>query len=228
MFKEMIKISTIGLITIGQSPRVDLKKDIVHILRDDINIIEIGILDDYTYEAAAKKFSPEKDDVVYVSRMRDGKQIKMGRKKIIPLIQSTIDILNRMNVDIIALLCTGVFPNFNSNAIFVEPQRLVHSVIKELSIDKKVGIVVPDQAQLEYSNKIWSKSNVDYSINVASPYLEGEIDNLYNKIKEDNIDFIYLDCIGYSVHMKNKIRKKMKKPVILPRNIVANILNELA
>lgn len=220
-------MSKIGFITIGQSPRVDLHKDITNILRDDIEIVEVGILDNYNYEEASKKFSPDENDVVFVSRMRDARQVKMGREKIIPLIQEAINNLDDDNVDIIVLLCTGVFPDFYSKSIFIEPQRLVHSVIKELSINKKVGIILPDNDQVEFSNKTWDIPNIDYSLNVLSPYLEGSFNKLYSELTKDEVDIVYMDCIGYSIEMKNKIKNKINKPVIIPRTIIAHILNEL-
>lgn len=40
-------------------------------------------------------------------------------------------------------------------------------------------------------------------------------------------DLILLDCIGYTAQMKEKLKALTKKPVILPRTLVARMVCEL-
>ena len=47
------KQKTLALLTIGQSPRVDLTDDVLSRLPDDIRIVEYGALDPYTLEEEA-------------------------------------------------------------------------------------------------------------------------------------------------------------------------------
>ena len=63
----------IGAITIGQSPRTDVTKDLKEILVD-FELLECGALDEYSYQEVLEKFQPI-DDNLFVSRMRNGKEV---------------------------------------------------------------------------------------------------------------------------------------------------------
>ena len=64
----------IGAVTIGQSPRVDVTKDIMGIFGSSVELIQAGGLDGLTKEEI-KAFAPEKDDYVLVSRLTDGSSV---------------------------------------------------------------------------------------------------------------------------------------------------------
>jgi protein AroM len=42
-----------------------------------------------------------------------------------------------------------------------------------------------------------------------------------------NVDLIVLDCIGYTLKMKEKLKEMTGKPVLLPRSILARVIREL-
>jgi protein AroM len=64
-------MKTIGLLTIGQSPRDDVLPGLLEILGEGYEIIEAGALDDLTLEDI-NKVEFKHDDYILVSRMRDG------------------------------------------------------------------------------------------------------------------------------------------------------------
>ena len=68
----------IGAVTIGQSPRVDVTKDIMGIFGSSVELIQAGGLDGLTKEEI-KAFAPEKDDYVLVSRLTDGSSVTFAR-----------------------------------------------------------------------------------------------------------------------------------------------------
>ena len=62
---------TIGLVTIGQSPRVDLTPDLETLWQSRYTLLERGAQDDLSPEAIAK-LAPAADETVLVSRLREG------------------------------------------------------------------------------------------------------------------------------------------------------------
>ena len=80
----------IGAVTIGQAPRTDITDDIRPMLASNIELVEYGALDPYSYEEASEKFAPKKGESVLVSRMRDGRQVTMSEAAVIPLVQDCI------------------------------------------------------------------------------------------------------------------------------------------
>ena len=73
----------IGAVTIGQSPRVDVTKDIMGIFGSSVELIQAGGLDGLTKEEI-KAFAPEKDDYVLVSRLTDGSSVTFAERFILP------------------------------------------------------------------------------------------------------------------------------------------------
>ena len=123
----------IGAITIGQAPRTDITRDILPLLPDYMTLTEYGALDDMTYEEVMSQFAPSEDDEVLVSRMRDGRQAKFTERFIRPLVQKKIDQAEAEGVSAIILFCTGVFPEFRHQVLFIEPQPLFHAIAAKLA-----------------------------------------------------------------------------------------------
>ena len=89
----------IGAVTIGQAPRTDITDDIRPMLASNIELSEYGALDPYSYEEACERFAPSGEGAVLVSRMRDGRQVTMSEKAVIPLVQDCIARAEQDGVD---------------------------------------------------------------------------------------------------------------------------------
>lgn len=222
-----MKKTNIGVITIGQSPRTDLKEDIDRIISEKLNIIEKGALDDFDLEYVRLKLQPDSGDTVLVSRMRDGEQVVLSEEKIIPLLQACINDLEAKDCEIIIILCTGKFPDFQHKGVLIYPQKLIHRITEILAEDGSLGIIVPDEAQVHKTEELWISKGIKPKVVAASPYLD--IENLRKKCKYlSDTSIIYMDCMGYSQNMKEIVAEETEKLVILPRNLVFTIVNELA
>ncbi|WP_432403740.1 AroM family protein [Wukongibacter sp. M2B1] len=215
----------LGIITIGQSPRVDLTGDMLNILRKDIEVIERGVLDSFTLKEVNEYFRPIEGEARLVSRMRDGNQVILDEGKIIKELQTVIYELEK-EVDMILLLCTGKFPKLYSKKTLIMPKPIVKSVIDVLRDGKKIGVVIPDISQKEDIELWWKSVEIDVEIFAYSPYTSNcPIDNIV--FKDDSIEHIVLDCMGYTQEIKSKIIEKTGKKVILPRTLLARIINEI-
>ncbi|WZL73821.1 AroM family protein [Clostridiaceae bacterium 35-E11] len=218
----------IGAITIGQSPRVDIMEDVQQLLGGEFEIIERGALDNFNYETVQSTFYPSKGDTVLVSRMRDGKQVKLGEEKIIPLLQENIYYLEKQGCQIILMMCTGKFPKFQHEALLILPQELLHMIAQKLSGSERIGVIVPDRDQIEAIRERWNQYGVEVEMAVASPYQKGDhmikaAENFRNK----DVELIFMDCMGYSVKTKREVRRISGKPVLLPRTLAARVIQEL-
>ena len=69
----------IGFITIGQSPRDDIMKDILPIIGDDIEILQKGALDNLS-EEELEEIAPQSGDTVLVSSLRDGRSVSRSEE----------------------------------------------------------------------------------------------------------------------------------------------------
>jgi len=223
---HMIKI---GAITVGQSPRTDLMPDMEKIFMDSIEVIQMGGLDGLTKEEIAE-FVPQPGDNILVSRLRDGSSVTFGESYVLPRMQNCIYELEQQGVSLILFLCTGEFPSdFQSKVPLIFPNNILTAVVPAAMPGCRLAIVVPDAGQTEQVTRKWLRAGAD-SVRIfpVSPYngLQDVLDTV-KTIPADEIDMLVMDCIGYTVEMKEKIYEIVKKPVILPRTLVARMINEL-
>lgn len=217
----------IGLLTLGQSPRADILPDIMMILGQEFEILEAGALDGYTYEEVERLPIREGEEIL-VTRMRDGREVKVTKSFIVPLIQRRISELER-EVGIILLLCTGRFPEFKSKALIVTPSEIVRGAVNAAIRRGKLGIVYPAKEQIVHAQREWGREGLEVYADAASPYgPEEEIVALADRLAEKNLDLILLNCMGFGYRTKLLIKERTKRPVIQANTLVARVLKEIA
>src|SRR5512133_2996340 len=123
----------VGLVTIGQSPRRDgLVEEISQVLDGGFEVIISGALDGLA-RAEIDRMAPEPGDYILTSLLSDGSSVRFAKKHILAGLQRRIDEMNERRADVIALVCTGVFPNFASKKPLVYPQTVVPSLVKGMA-----------------------------------------------------------------------------------------------
>jgi len=218
-------VKRVGLVTIGQSPRVDVVPEIRDVLGSaDIEIVECGALDKLSKDEVAR-LAPREGEYVLVTRLRDGSEVRVARERILPLMQECIDRLE-LSVDVVGLLCTGEFPELRSRKLLVEPSDLLVKVAESLK-PSKLGVVVPDPAQIDLTRRKWRGVAQDIKVLSVSPYT-GTLSELRRAAEElSDRDLIVLDCIGFSREAKKVVATASGKPVLIPRTLLGRVLREL-
>lgn len=213
---------TIGVLTIGQSPRVDVTPSVQGILGDDVLIQEAGGLDRFT-DDEVEQVAPIPGDTTYVSRMRNGKQVKISKSKLMPLLQEELAQLER-EVSVVIMLCTGDFPDLKSTKPILYPDKILNSTVQAVMSRGKLGIIIPLAEQKDSLGKKWKHFEV--IAEAATPYEESDVIGAAKRLKEQGAAMIVLDCIGYNEQHKEEAIKGSGLPVILPRTLVARIAAE--
>lgn len=222
-----MRTNKIGLVTIGQAPRVDLVPEIRSILGNNIEIAEKGALDNLTLNEV-KGLYPEKDDDMLVTRMKDGTEVKVSEQYIYPKIVDKIKEFENDGIKIILLACTGEFPEFSSDSLVIRPQKVLYNVVNALAQNSILGVIVPNKLQINAAKMRWSDSALKVVVEQGSPY--GEIEGIKRaaeKLAMKNADMIVMDCIGYTLKMKEIVKEKTGRPVILARTITSRVIQEL-
>jgi protein AroM len=189
--------------------------------------IEAGALDGLTKEDIAR-LAPKKGDYTLVTRMRDGTDVMVARKRIVPLVQKQLDKMALDGAAAVALLCTGEFAALKSKIPLLEPDRLLDGVVPGIMKRGLLGVMVPSSDQLIQVKKRWSKLGLKPHVETANPYKDLiEIENAAARLAQANPSLIVMDCMGYSVKMKQIVREHTQKPIVLARSILAKIIAEL-
>lgn len=218
----------IGIVTIGQSPRPDVVKEMSFYFGENINILERGALDGLALEQV-KKLSPEAGMMPLCTRMSDGTEVIIAKEKIIPLIQHSIHELNENNVSIILLLCVGSFPYFESDCLILYPQRIVDRCVESLiGRTHHLGIIIPLPEQEDWARDNFSLLTPQITVTDISPYGDlSRLSHAIKDIKDANCDLIVMYCMGFTREIAKEVRRLTGKPVILSNSIVARTIGEL-
>ena len=221
-------MTKIGMLTIGQTPRVDLLPTLIEILGDEHEIIEAGALDGLNLENV-KGIEILPDDYILVSRMRDGTEVKITKRFVIPRVQEKITELEEKGVRLTVVMCTGAFPQFESKGLVVTPQEILKGVLNGSLKKGKLGVVYPTEEQMPGAQSNFGSDDVETYADVTSPY-EGseELEALAGRLSAQNLDLILLNCFGFSSDLKKYIAERTGVPTIQSNAVVARVLKELA
>lgn len=224
-YKEGVP-NRLGAITIGQSPRTDILPDLRVFLGVDIEIIQAGALDGFSPDAVGA-LAPGPQDEVLVTRMRDGTGVRIAGHHIPPLLQQRFNELEGQ-VGAFMLLCTGTFAPFQSVRPILYPERILFGLITAIASESHIGIITPDPQQIAQQRSRWREVASKVTVAPHSPYAkDASIEAAARVLAEANVDLIVLDSLGYSLAMKDLVRRVTGRPVILPRSALAKVAQEL-
>ena len=160
--------------------------------------------------------------------MSDGRQATFSGDKVVPLVQAKIDQAEADGCRAIIVLCTGSFPELRHTVPLIFPQPLLHSNARALAGGRRVAVMVPDPSQIEQAREWWSMSGVEVDIVSASPYqgIDG-VTRAAATLKGADDAFLCLDCMGFTLAMRDAARRASGLDVLLPRTLVASVVSEL-
>jgi protein AroM len=217
-----------GMITIGQSPRIDIVPEMREVMGPEIEIMEAGALDGLTLEEV-KRFYPRRRDYILCTRMSDGTEVVIAKRFILPRVQQCIDLLTERGAEILVFICTGHFPPFSSKRLFVEAQKIVdHFILALHGENERMGLLIPLSDQIEQARSKYRRLKGEMIIRSASPYAsEDEVTQTAKELKKADPHLIVMHCMGYTQAMKKKVMEITGKPTILARSLVARTVKEL-
>lgn len=223
----------LGLITVGQAPRVDITPYMAEILGPGVELIEKGALDGLSPEEL-DKLAPTGNESILASRLKDGSEVIMSHKKVMPLVQQRIDELNAEGVNLILLLCTGIFPKFNSEVLILESQKIVdHFLEAVVQPDQALGLFVPKQEQEHSGGDKLAHITSKVVTACASPYDRDGRSSLdqfkqaARNMMDRKPDLIVLHCMGYNQTHRQLLADICSIPIVVANSIVARTVAEL-
>lgn len=219
--KEMV--FKLAAVTVGQSPRDDILPEIREIIGGDIDITEVGVLDDLSAEDIAA-MAPIGSEKRLCTRLRDGSEVVTSKAKTAIRLNTVLEQLGKANFDDIVLLCTGYFDDLHCSQPLIESQRLVDGYLTAMSFgNRKIGVIVPLAEQTDEP-----KQHADYesaATTYASPYSGDRLREAGQELAD--MDLIVMHCMGYTNAMRQTVMKASGRPVVLARNVIATGINQL-
>jgi protein AroM len=217
---------TIGLLTIGQSPRVDITGNFA-----GFDFVEGGALDGLSLDAVHRDFAPGPDDVaaghtVYVSRMADGTEVKVLKSAVSRGLQQRIDEIAG-DCSAIVVLCTGTFEGLRSPVPLIFPDEVLRRAVVDGGLGAHLHVVMPAAEQRPFLEGKWEPVTQRRSFSSASPYQPFPAAEVARSVLRDGTPSgVVLDCMGFRTEHREALAAALAEagasdlPIILPQRAV--------
>lgn len=225
---------SLGMVTIGQAPRVDIVPEMAELLGRGVAILERGALDGLSPEEIAG-LAPAPDDEILVTRLADGRAVFVGKRRVTPRVQLQIDELEAAGVAMTVLLCTGTFHGLRASRPLVEPDKILLGVLRGLTFRGRLGILTPSPRHLPQADARWRGYGFDPVVVALSPYehdlaLEAPASPLSSAVlglRQGGVGLVLLDCIGFRRRTRETLQAALGVPVLVANLLVARVVGEL-
>jgi len=219
----------VAFFTIGQSPRSDVVPEMAPVLGAHVRIDEFGALDGLD-AAGLAALAPRPREYRFATRMRDGSQIELDAAAAEARLADVMRQADGQGYDVLVPLCTGtaIAP---MRTLVVEPQQVVDHLVAGLAQHcRKVGLVVPLQAQVDAFHMA-VPLECETQVVHASPY-EPDAQQAARNFEAAGralalCDLIVMHCMGYAQRMRQAVAEASGRPVLLSNRLVAQALAQL-
>ena len=218
----------VGLVTIGQSPRVDVVPDMETILGPAVTVRERGALDGLS-RAQIAELAPRAGDDILVTRLTDGTPVFVAKRHVVARVQAAIGDLERSGVTMTALLCTGAFPALEASRLLVLPHQVLLGMLRALRWPGRLGIVTPSVQHVPQTEARWRADGFDPIVVPLSPYEEespAEVARTAEALRAGRAGLVALDCMGFRRKTRDEIQRLTGAPVLLANLLVARVIAE--
>ncbi|MGH7067683.1 MAG: AroM family protein [Acetobacteraceae bacterium] len=210
-------------VTIGQSPRPDIMPELLAAARTPLGAEECGVLDGLD-EREIAGMSVRNGAALLVSRLRDGQEVVLDHRAVESRLVTLLGELDRSGYDLIVLLCSGRFRKFALVTPFIEPEHVLDHFAQGLAYGaQRIGVMLPHREQIADFSPL---PGLAARFDVVSPYAgagEERFRAAGRALKDTGL--IVMHCMGYTEAMRRSVMKEAKRPVLLPRRVVAHAID---
>ncbi|MFE0591281.1 AroM family protein [Micromonospora echinospora] len=189
----------LGLVTIGQAPRVDLVPDVETAL-SGVDWVEHGALDLLDADGIAR-LEPRGGERTLVSRLRDASRVRLGATSIAPALDDAIRRCVADRCATVLVLCTGRVEHGPAAVPVLHAEDLAHDLVAQLVGEGRLGVLCPVPEQLTDIRDRWEERLGRPVVAAAvDPYTAGpdEVAAAGREVAAAGADLVFLDCIGYT------------------------------
>lgn len=215
--------------TIGEAPRDDVVPYLREQLGSEIEIIEDGILN-HLEEQERLQLDAQDDSLHMVTRSRDGTAYRLNYQRAIPHMQRVVDGLVEQGADLVVILCGADWSPVTASVPVVNPGKLFPNLVQALGQNLRLGIIKPDEKQIPHTERQFAELGIDAVVTAASPYRPERLElarQAAHYLAEQNVDMVWMTCIGMPESMRAAVQEVMPKPTLLARSVIARVIGEL-
>lgn len=211
-------------LSVGQTPRSDLIDEMLESLDVPIEAVEIGALDGLR-AAEIDALRVRAGEPSIVTRLADNTDIVVSKPRIGQRMADIVAGVEPHAFDLIVILSTGLFREFDSSCPTVNAQRALESAVISLATQgTAIGLVQPLEKQIA---ELTIPALECYRI-TASYAADGDRDSLARAVLDlADCEIIVLNSVSFTEADRDMVAKASGKPVVLARRIIASAIRLL-
>jgi protein AroM len=218
-------METIGIITLGQTPRPDLERVFRRHL-PDANLLVRGGLDEVPASEIDAVAAAGGEYPLFVL-LRDGSHREISLYKLKPYLDRRAREVAAAGASVSALMCAGNFPDLDSPIPMVYPSRILTAVARGICRGHRIGVVTPNAGQVAPATAHWREKGFHPAVTVASPVEPGALDRAAAALADPGLELIVLDCMGFPPDAARQMRERTGRPVLCPQGLVPRVMAEM-
>lgn len=218
-------VDTIGIITLGQTPRPDLERVFRRHL-PDANLLVRGGLDDVP-AAEVNALAAAGGEYPLFVILRDGSHREISLYRLKPYLDRRAREAADAGAAISVLMCAGDFPDLDSPIPMLYPSRVLTAVARGVCRGNRLGVVTPNAGQVAPATNHWRKKGFHPAVTVASPLDPEALSRAAAALADPGLELIVLDCMGFTPEAARRMRELCDRPVLCPQGLIPRVLAEM-
>lgn len=218
----------LGVVLIGQSPEADCEPALRQVLGENVEIVTRGALDGMS-RAEIDKLKPADGKDALFTRLPDGAAVTISKRAVTQGAQGQLERFVREGVDATLMFCTGAFKGLKSAGLVIFPSAVLSAVTAALLPAGRLGVLVPLPEQVASAITQWSRPDVEVFAEALTPDDPDAkaVDIAAARLAARKPHLVVMDCMGYSIADKERVRRIAGAPTVLAVTLAARVVQEL-
>lgn len=211
-------------VSVGQTPRADLISEMLSSLDIQIEALELGALDGLS-PRQIDELRVRPGEASIVTRLADNSEIVVSKPRIGERMAGLVAGFKPNEFDLVVILSTGLFRDFESTCPTVNAQRAIESAVISLAAQgSPIGLIQPLEQQID---ELDIPALQPYRV-TASHALDNDKQSLARALFDlADCEIIVLNSVSFTESDREMAAKVTGKPVVLARRIIASAIRLL-
>ena len=206
--------------------------DMQAIWGDDVELSFASVITEKTAEAM-QPYASDKGDRVLMSGLDDNTVTTVSINKVTAPVEELLA-GTKDKADFAFFSCAGDFRKLPSPVLTVQPNLLLRGVVQSLlQPSMKLGVITPGEPQVPHVFASWlpyleaiGMTKDQLVVDWTPPNLEMAT-KCAQRLADQHVDLVVIECLGFKEDLRKPIATIVKKPVLLVRTVVANVIKEI-
>jgi protein AroM len=217
----------LGVATIGQGPREDIRELFAAAAPRGTRVILRGCLDGLS-EAEVGACAPTDGDDTLYTRLKGQRDTKISKRAVIERASATLAALRRDGATVLVFACTGEFPPLAGDAGVVFPSRVLNALAAALLPAGRLGLLIPLPEQTRKLTAKWVRPGLEVMSEPLVPSAsENQIAMAAERLAAQQPDLVAMDCMGYGPAAKTIVKEVCRVPTLLAITAAGRVVREL-